>query len=184
MKKNTDKNDRNLLFKTQTQKKTRPSFWVGIITTVILIALACVSLIINNKSNDNKVPESDLSIHVTSSAAVEAEDATQYNIWFNVNSKLEDTVITFNPSYGMVVKFDNATEEITLAESVHTNDLSKYSFIWIADYVDFKMFANMKATASNETISKDVSLYVIFNENNIAFTDKIGYIENGGMLDE
>jgi hypothetical protein len=105
------------------------------------------------------------------------EEKNCYNIWFDIDTALEDGIITFKAHDGLLMKFNNETEETSLVTTDITySDTKTYSFIWVFDKPkNDTILTDISIIVENKMVKKDASFYVFCDGNNIGYLNEQQY---------
>ena len=152
---------------------------------LIGLALSCLAAIIifgfvlpgiNNEEPDDEIKQTvneHISLKLVGSGLVEDK---QYNVWFDIVSIVTDGTFTITPRDGVIMKYDNNTGETTLAENITSEDIGKYSFIWIFDKPDNgTILTDMIVTVENTTIKKNAGFYLFCDGSDIGYLSEQQY---------
>lgn len=161
-------------------KKRKQLALIGLtISCVMAIIIFCFIIpSMNDTPPDDEIKQTvdqNISLSILGSSLI--EDNNCYNVWFDINTIIEDGNITFNPRDGMIMRFDNETEEISAVTSpISFEDTQKYSFIWVFDKpTDASILTDMVVTVENKLVKKSAGCYLFCDGEKIGYLDEKQY---------
>lgn len=135
---------------------------ISCIMAVIIFCFIIPSLNTPETPDDEikQTVDQDLSLNILGSSLIEANKC--YNVWFDIKTIVEDGEITFDVHDGMIMKYDNSSEETSPVTSAITfEDTQKYSFIWVFDQPEnATILTDVVVTVENKTLKKSAGCYL------------------------
>lgn len=150
---------------------------ISCIMAVIIFGFIIPSLNTSETPDDEikQTVDNDITLSLLGGSLI--EDKNCYNIWFDINTNLENSNITFKAHDGVLMKFNNDTEETSLVTgNITLEDIQKYSFIWVFDKPNNNtILTDISIIVENKTTKKDVGCYVFCDGNNIGYLSEQQY---------
>lgn len=162
-------------------KKQKQWALIGITISCIMAIIIFCFIIPSMKKpetpNDEikQTVDQDISLDILGSSLIEKNKC--YNVWFDIKTIVEDGEITFDLHDGVIMKYNNETEETSPVESSITfEDTKKYSFIWVFDQPENStILTDIVVTVENKTLKKQAGCYLFCDGAQIGYLNKQQY---------
>lgn len=150
---------------------------ISCIMAIIIFCFILPSMIKPETPNDEikQTVDQDISLDILGSSLIEENKC--YNVWFDIKTIVEDGEITFDLHDGVIMKYNNETEETSPVESSITfEDTKKYSFIWVFDQPENStILTDIVVTVENKTLKKQAGCYLFCDGAQIGYLNKQQY---------
>jgi hypothetical protein len=155
-------------------KEKRKYILIGLTISVIAFIVFLILVFPQNKEDDVKeVIESDIVLSLVGEPVL-VEDK-MWNIWFDVSTLMTNGTMSFATEVGGVLAYNNETDEMVELLEVSTNDIEKYTFVWVFEKTNESSLADMTVMIENKTSIKYAGLYVGYQDNELAMFDRDKY---------